>query len=193
MRISWSVALLGCGLLAGCQNPRAKDEATHEGTARTPEQQLSVTGDTSQGYRGPEAAPVTPVQGGTTLGGPLTATGNLIGIARDAPPGAVTLTEAGPGGTQVLIKIDRYTPGTKLAATLNAGSCGQPGAVVAQVGGPFEVESSGFATLQASVPQPTASLLDGRHSVRITNPGAVTPRTPPTFTFACADLPAVSR
>jgi hypothetical protein len=174
------IALLGCGLLLGCSD-------TGQEAAETPGQELSVTADTSAGFQDSAIpSPVTPVQGAE--GAPLTATGELRGTGTNAPPGSVTVTEAGAGGTQVLLKIDHYTPGTRLAATLNQGSCEQPGTVVAPIGEPFEVDPSGFATLQASVSQPTASLLDGRHSVHVTTVGAE-----PESVLACAELPEVRR
>jgi hypothetical protein len=174
------IALLGCGLLLGCSD--AGQEAD-----QTPGEQLSVAADTSVGFQDSAvASPVTPVQGGE--GAPLTATGELRGAGTDAPPGSVTVTEAGAGGTQVLLKIDHYTPGTRLAATVNQGSCEQPGTVVAPIGEPFEVGANGFATHQASATRSTASLLDGRHSVHVTTVGGE-----PASVLACAELPEVRR
>lgn len=176
---------------AGCGG----DAVEREGQEQTPAEQLSTTADTSEGFQSGAPAPVTPVQGAegnttttTTEQGALTATGNLAGAGSNAPVGSVTLTESGPGSTQVRVKIDRYTPGSRLQASLVAGSCQQPGGTVATVGQPFEVEREGFATLVASVPQPTRALLDGRHSVRVASPGGAGGQQP---VLACADLPAL--
>jgi hypothetical protein len=151
---------------------------------RTGYEELNVTADTSEAYEEEIAAPVTTTQSGLTVEGPLTATGQLEGIAEGAPPGAVTVTEYGEG-TTVLIKIDRYTSGTELVASLVEGPCQRPGDIVAPLGEPFEIGPEGFATYTTQVSIPTLTFLDGEHSIRINTPGQGAPE----FTLACAELP----
>lgn len=177
--IGWWLVTLGSVAVVGCADI-GEDEPE-----RTPYEQLDLAADTAEGYESDAAAPVVPVQGGRTEGGPLTATGNFRGIAEDAPPGTVTVTEEGDA-TRVLVSITRYTPGTELEAEIVQGDCQQPGDVVAQVGEPFTIGQDGIATYNAIVPIPTARLLNGAHSIRVTNPG----QGPPQIVLACADLPA---
>lgn len=174
--------LLPLGLLLACgadEPPGAVDENL------TGNENLTVTADTSAGYESQAAAPVTPVQSGENVAGPLTATGNLQPIAERFPPGSVTVTQA-DGGTRVLVKIDRYQPGTELAVSFVTGGCQEQGDVVHTVDKTMQVGTEGFATLEATAPVPTTTLLDGRHSVRVHAPGS----GPPQMVFACAMLPA---
>lgn len=180
-------ALLAAGCAEEPRTPALDDEGAED---PTPYERLETTADTSEGYESEGAAPVTPVQGpegpaDVTVGGPLTATGNLRGIARNAPPGSVTISEQG-AGTRVSVKIDRYTPGTTLVASLVQGTCQRPGEVVARVGEPFSIGTAGYATLTADVPIPARTVLNGRHSLRINTPGQGAPE----MVLACAELPA---
>ena len=180
----WS-ALLLAALATGCSQDTADmavDEAVED---RTPYERLETTADTAQGYGTAEAAPVTPVQGGATAGGPLTMTGQFEAIAEGAPPGSVTLTEVGQG-TRVLIQINRYTAGTTLVATLTEGTCDSPGEIVQRIGEPFTISPQGIATLDAQIPVRTQNLMAGEYSVRLNTPGRGTPE----MVLACADLPA---
>lgn len=175
-------------LVTGC----GREEAGLEGEDdRTAYEALATAADTAEGFESSNAAPVVPVQGaagpaGVSPGGPLTATGNLEGIAEGAPPGAVTVTESG-GGTTVLIDITRYTAGTQLAASLVRGSCDEAGVPVSRIGQPFTIQQSGIGRLQATIGTPTRQMLDGRHSIRVHTPGG----DAPDMVLACADLPAL--
>jgi hypothetical protein len=183
------LGLLVCSLgVAGCGDDEVED--------RTPYERLAVTADTAEGYEeGGVPAPVTPVQGpegpaDVTVGGPLTATGELRGVAGNAPPGSVTVTEYGQG-TRVQVAIHRYTEGTELQASIVAGSCELPGEVVRTIPDILTIGTGGVATLVTQVPIPTRTLLNGRHSIRVTNPGATPPAAnTPEIVLACANLPA---
>lgn len=177
-------ALLPLGLLlAACGGD--DDLASTGDENLTGNEQLTVAADTSTAYGTDAAAPVTPVQSGDNVDGQLTATGNLQPIAEQAPPGSVTVTEVA-GGTRVLVKIDKYQPGTELAVSFATGGCQEQGSVVHTVDETIQVGTQGFATLDATTPVPTATLLNGRHSVRVHSPGS----GPPQMVFACAELPA---
>lgn len=186
------VWLLACGVLAaGCEDT-AETAIDDDVTNRTPYEQLDVAADTAEGYKEEIAAPVVPVQGGETTGGPLTATGNLRGIAADAPPGTIAVTQRGVQSL-VSITISRYTVGTELQASITEGSCERPGEVVYTIEEVIRIGPSGQAALNAEVPIPTTTLLNGNHSVRITNPGASPPRAdPPEIVLACATLPSAN-
>lgn len=179
----WS-ALLLAALAIGCSQDTADVAIDEDVEDRTPYERLENTADTAQGYGAAEAAPVTPVQGGATVGGPLTMTGQFEAIAEGAPPGSVTLTEVGEG-TRVLIQIHRYTAGTTLAATLTEGTCDARGEIVEPIGEPFTVSPQGIATLDARIPVRTQNLMAGVYSVRLNTPG----RGAPEMVLACANLP----
>lgn len=186
MKRTGGLSALLCAVLAlGCSQDTADVAIDEDVEDRTPYEQLENTADTAEAYGGTDAAPVTPVQGGETVGGPLTMTGQFEAIAQGAPPGSVTLTEAGEG-TRVLVQINRYTAGTTLAATLTEGTCGSRGEVVQRIGEPFTVSEQGIATLDARIPLRTQNLLAGVYSVRLNTPG----RGAPEMVLACADLPA---
>lgn len=179
-------ALLPLGLLLAACGGEEQPASTGDENL-TGNEELTVAADTSSAYGSAAAAPVTPVQSGDNVDGPLTATGNLQPIAERFPPGSVTVTQA-DGGTRVLVKIDRYQPGTELAVSFVTGGCQEQGNVVHTVDKTMQVGTEGFATLDATAPVPTATLLDGRHSVRVHSPGS----GPPQMVFACANLPAVT-
>lgn len=179
-------------LLWGCGSDEMREDVTGEESAgQAPYEELAIAADTAEGYEDRSAAPVTPVQGpqgpaDATVNAPLTATGNLRGIAENFPPGTITVTDAG-AGTQVLVAIDRYTPGTTLVATLTRGSCADAGQTVTRIGEPFTISDRGFATLDATIGVPARTILDGRHSIRINTPG----RGAPEIVLACAEMPRV--
>lgn len=175
--------LLPLGLLLGCGD--GNEPAGNRSEDLTANEELTVAADTSQAYGTTGAAPVVPVQGGNNVDGPLTATGNLDPIAEQLPPGSVTITQV-QGGTKLLVKIDKYQPGTELAVSFVAGGCGAQGDVVHTVAETMQVGTEGFATLETDTPVPTTTLMDGRHSVRVHSPGS----GPPQMVFACANLPA---
>jgi hypothetical protein len=178
---------VGVGLLAigaGCGDRDAEERTAYE--------ELATTADTADGYQTAESAPVTPVQGTGTIEAPLTASGSLEGIAEGAPPGSVSVTEVA-NGTRVLINITRYQPGTELRASLVQGSCQSPGAVVTSIEETLRVGQDGIGTLDAQIPVPTTTVLNGRHSIRLTNPAAVTGQGAPEMVFACTSLPTAER
>lgn len=180
----WSLCFAAAAL-AACDVGEEAGVATGENPDRTGYEQMAVAADTSEGYeQGNIPAPVTPVQSGGTVGAPLTATGNLVGIEPNAPPGSIVVSEAGQG-TQVSVKIDRYSPGSKLQVSFARGLCRQPGDVVHTVDQLLTISNEGFATLVQQIPVPTRGLLDGRHSVRVSTPGQGAPE----FVLACANLP----
>lgn len=191
MNNSKILSLLALPLLLGaCDagDEAVVDEATED---RTGYEQLGTVADTSTGYETNLAAPVTIVQGGGTVNAgaeaaPITAAGNLRGIAPGAPPGSISVTEQGPG-VLFSIKIDRYTAGTPLQAFLVQGGCEGPADPAQAIGEPFEVSEAGFATQEARLDVPARTVFDGRHAVRITNPGD--PNSAPTIVLACAELP----
>lgn len=185
-----AIALAACLVLAqGCGRPGEETEgeaAARDTQDQSPYEQEFVTADTSEGYETNAPAPVTPTQGGGTFPSALTATGNLVGPGQNGAVGSVTVTEAGQGGAQVRIKIDKYASGTRLQAAVLQGGC-RGGREIAKAGQPFEVEPTGFATLVASVQQPAAALLDGSHAVQVSTVGA-SPAV-----VGCAALPALKR
>lgn len=184
------ILLAAAALLAtGC----GREEAGLEEDELTGSQELATAADTSEAFEDPTAAPVVPVQGtrgpaGPTAGGPLTATGNLRGVAEGAPPGRVTVTESA-AGTTVLVDITRFTAGTELAASLVRGSCDEAGSPVTLIGEPFRIQRSGIGILESEIGIPTRQILDGRHSIRIHSPDG----NAPAMVLACADLPALER
>ena len=182
------LATAGLVLLAGCGRD---DAGLEEQDDQTPYQELAVAADTSDAFEDSMAVPVVPVQGEggpTGVGGALTATGNLVGVAEGDPPGSVTVTEA-PGGTTVLLDITRYTEGTDLAASLVRGSCDEAGSTVTRIGEPFRIRSGGIGRLNATIDAATRQILDGRHSIRVHTPDSDAPE----MVLACADLPALDR
>lgn len=190
-----AVFTLGCLLVVGCQEEGQEVGIDPDVEDRTPYEELYTTADTAEGYESRNVpAPVTPVQGpegqaNVSVGGPLTATGQLRGVAGNDSPGSVTVSEYGQG-TRVQVAINRYTEGTRLQAALVSGSCEQPGQVLRAIPAVIEIGAGGVGTLVTQVPIPTRTLLDGRHSIRVTNPGATPPTAnTPEMVFACANLP----
>ena len=184
-RIRGLGVLLCATLVAACSQDTAEMGIDEDVEDRSPYEQLGTTSDTAEGYGTSAAAPVAPVQGGATVEGPLTMTGQFEPIAEGAPPGSVTLTEEGQG-TRVIIQINRYTVGTELAATLARGDCASSGEIVQQIGESFTIDPQGVGTLRATIPVATRSLMTGAYSVRLNTPG----RGAPEFVLGCADLPA---
>jgi hypothetical protein len=174
------VAVAALTLIIGC-----RDDATESPVPVTPYEELAVAADTAEGFGREAPAGVTPVQGGGTQPGALTATGNFQGASPDAPPGTVTITEQGQQ-TRILITLQRYTVGAEIQPTVVAARCGERGAIVQTVPQVIRVPETGIASLDASMNVPAERILDGRHSVRLT-----TPRGEGTadVELACADLP----
>ncbi|CAN5617807.1 hypothetical protein BH23GEM6_BH23GEM6_02790 [soil metagenome] len=177
------IALTAIAVLAGC-----RPETDEAPGGRTPYEELYVAADTADGFGTDEPAGVTPVQGGATRGGALTATGNFRGTQPDAPPGNITVTQQGQQ-TRLLISVQRYTAGAELQPSIVAAPCGQQGATIHTVPQPIRVPDTGIASLDTNIDIPTEQLLDGRHSVRL-----MTPRGEGTadVVLACADLPHTS-
>lgn len=173
--------LTGAALLGGC------GRGAEDPGGRTPYEELAVAADTAEGFGTEAGTPVVGVQGGATVGGPLTATGNLQGTRPDSPPGSVTVSEEG-GQTRLLVTVQRYTVGTELQASIDAGRCGARGQPLHVVAEPIRIPAEGIATLDVVIPLQTQRILDGRHSVSLT-----TPRGQGTadVVLACADLPSV--
>lgn len=179
------MVVLAAGLaLAACtaegigrDEPVAEDREVEN---RTPYEQLDNTAQSeAEDYGGPGAAPVTPVQGGATVGGPLTATGQFEGVGQNPPPGSVTLTQV-EQGTRLSILINGYTANARLQADIVRGTCQTQGAVVQTVPGTIQTGEDGVADINAVVPVSTAQLLDGQHAVRLTSNAGV---------VGCAMLP----
>jgi hypothetical protein len=173
-------ALTALTLVAGC-----RDDATESPVPVTPYEELAVAADTAEGFGREAPAGVTPVQGGGTQPGALTATGNFQGTSPDAPPGSVTITQEGQQ-TRILISLQRYTAGAEIQPSIVAARCGERGAIVQAVPQVIRVPETGIASLDTSVNVPAERILDGRHSVRLTTPrgdGAAD------VELACADLP----
>lgn len=162
----------------GRDEPVAEDREVEN---RTPYEQLdNVAQSDAEDYGGPGAAPVTAVQGGATIGGPLTATGQFEGIGQNPPPGSVTLTQV-EQGTRLSILINRHTANARLQADIVRGTCQAQGAVVQTLPETIRTGEDGVADVNAVVPIPTAQLLDGQHAVRLTSNAGV---------VGCAMLPA---
>lgn len=189
MKRSRTVRLLAASLFLGACSTEdvVVDEEVQN---RTPYEQLAVTADTSEGFEEGAPVPVTPVQGGRTVGGPdgpLTATGTFRGLAEGSyPPGSVVVTEEGTG-TQVSVKIDRYEPGTELEVSIVRGGCQLPGTEVVSLG-MVEVGPAGFATEIFHADIPTQTVISEAYSIRLNTPGG---EHAPEFVLACADMPAV--
>jgi hypothetical protein len=177
------VAITALTLMTGC-----RDDATESPAPVTPYEELAVAADTAEGFGREDPASVTPVQGGATQPGALTASGNFQGASPDAPSGNVTVTQQGQQ-TRLLISLQRYTSGAEIQPTIVAARCGERGASVQAVPQVIRVPETGIASLDAVVDVPAERLLDGRHSVRLT-----TPRGEGTadVELACADLPRAS-
>ena len=191
MRQIGVLALAAGVLLAGCTGQGiGKDEpvAEERDMERTPYEQLDNAAQSSDAYDGgPQAAPVTPVQGGATVGGPLTATGQFQGVGGNPPPGSVTLTETA-GGTRLSILIRQYSGNAQLRVAVVQGNCQTPGQVVQMAPQPVQTAAGGIGNLETEIPVPTAQILDGRHAIQLlvgeasgASSGAVA---------GCADLPA---
>jgi hypothetical protein len=174
------IAFTGAALLAGCAQDAA--ERTDD---RTPYEELSAAADSADGFGPDQPAGVTPVQGGATQPGALTATGNFTGTQPDAPPGNVTLTQDGDG-TRILINVQRYTAGAELRPVIVAARCGSTGATVLTVPRVITIPAEGVASLDTRVDLSTDRLLDGNHSVRLMNPQEPGSTD---VVLACADLP----
>ena len=177
-------AILTAVLLAvgACSSEQRVDEEVED---RTAYEDLFTTADTSEAYDTDQAAPVTAVQGTGTRSGPLTATGQLEGIADGAPPGSVVITEAGPG-TLIQVQIDRYAVGTELKVALARGSCQDPGEILRTLDGTIRIDAQGLGSLQERIDVPAATVLNGEHSLRVTDAG----EGPADIILACANLPA---
>ena len=169
-------------VVGACSAEQRVDEEVED---RTAYEDLVTTADTSEAYESDRAAPVTAVQGTGTRSGPLTATGQLQGIAGGEPPGSVVITEDGPG-TLVQVQINRYTVGTELKVALARGSCQESGEIVRALDGTIRIDAQRIGTLEERIPIPAATVLNGEHSLRVTDPGEGTAEV----VFACADLPA---
>jgi hypothetical protein len=174
------VALTVFTLTTGC-----RDDATDSPAPVTPYEELAVAADSADGFGRDDPASVTPVQGGATQPGALTATGNFQGTSPDAPPGNITVTQQGRQ-SRLLISLQRYTSGAEIQPVIVAARCGERGAAVQTVPQVIRVPDTGIASLDTNVNVPAERLLDGRHSVRLT-----TPRGEGTadVELACADLP----
>jgi hypothetical protein len=167
--------------VAGC---RQEEEAPG---GRTPYEELSIASDTAPGFGREEPAPVVPVQGGATLSGGLTATGNFQAAGGTGEtPGMVTVTELEGNRTRLLITAQRMTAGAEFQAAVFRGSCAEQGQRVQLVPQRLQIGAEGIATLQADLAVPTGQLLDGRHSIRLQTPAGE--GTADVMT-ACADLP----
>jgi|GEM_PF-4699062 len=174
------IALTALAVVAGC-----RQDAEEAPGGRTPYEELFVAADTAEGFGTDAPASVTPVQGGATIGGALTATGNFRGTRPGAPPGNVTVTAQGQQ-TRLLISLQRYTAGAELQPIIVAAPCGQQGATVHAEPQPIRIPDEGIASLDTNINIPTERLLDGRHSVRLMTPlGEGTADV----VLACADLP----
>ena len=186
MRRTRRLALAAGVLLSACtaegigrDEPVAEDRDVED---RTPYEQLDNTAQSqAEGYGGPAPAPVTPVQGGATIGGPLTATGQFVGVNGNPPPGSVTLTQA-ENGTRLSILVNRSTSSAPLRVSIVGGNCQSPGAVVQSVPQTIQL-TNGTGTVDTVVPVQTAQLLDGRHAIQLTGAQGGT-------VVGCADLPA---
>lgn len=167
-------------LVAGC----GADEEEAPG-GRTPYEELSIASDTAEGFDADQPSGVTPVQGGATVDGPLTATGNLHGTQPTAPPGNVTVTEHGDQ-TRLLVSLQPGTTDAQFEASVIRGRCGERGQVVHEVAEDIQVDDTGIGAAEAVVPIPTERLLDGNHSIRLTLPDE---QATAEVVLACADLP----
>jgi hypothetical protein len=174
------LAVTALTLTAGC-----RDDATDSPVPVTPYEELAVAADTAEGFGRESPAGVTPVQGGATQPGALTATGNFQGISPDAPPGSVTVTQHGQQ-TRLLISLQRYTSGAEIQPSIVAARCGERGAVAQTVPQVIRVPETGIASLDTNVNMPVERILDGRHSVRLTTPRG---EGSADVELACADLP----
>jgi hypothetical protein len=177
---SVGIAITAVALIAGCG--RDTEEAPG---GRTPYEELYVAADTAEGFGSEQSAGVTPVQGGATRAGALTATGNFQGTRPDAPPGNVTVTEEG-NRTRLIVSVQRYTVGAELQPTIVAARCGSQGPPVITVPQTIRVPAEGIASLDTLIDVPTRQLLDGRHSVRLMTPVG---QGTADVVLACADLP----
>jgi hypothetical protein len=172
-------AVAAVALVAGC----GREEEAAGG--RTPYEELYAAADTADGFGTEAPAGVTPVQGGATRAGALTATGNLQGTRPDAPPGNVTVTQEG-NRTRLIVSIQGHTAGAEFQPRIVGARCNAQGATVLTVAETLRVPAEGIASLDTYIDVPTEQLLDGRHSVRLTTP---TGEGTADVVLACADLP----
>lgn len=182
MRMITGGMMVGALLLGACGG--GDDRVEEE-----PYESLATTADTSEGYATAEPAPVTAVQGGETVGGPLTATGNLA-TPGGSSIGSVTLRES-EDATRVSVTVRGLAPGTEMQASLVSGRCASPGQVVGVMEGTGRMEEDGVAMWDGPLPVRTAALLDGQHAIRLTAPEHARDLRPGgAGMLACADLPA---
>ncbi len=173
-------AVTALAVTAGCG--REQEEAPG---GRTPYEELYVAADTAEGFGVDQPAGVTPVQGGATRAGALTATGNLQGATPDAPPGNVTVTQEG-ARSRIILSVQGQTAGAEMQPRIVAARCGVDGAAVLIVPQILRVGNEGIGSLDTRIDVPTERLLDGRHSVRLTTPAG---EGTADVVLACADLP----
>ena len=171
-------ALFAAVALAGCAEGRD--------AANTPNEELTVAADTSAGYSTAAPAPVVPVQGGRTVGGPLTATGQFRTVdplaGGEGPPGSLTVREDS-AGTLVSLQVSGYPQGFELEAAIVRGACEAASAATVAHSGVMQVGTGGVLSRSFTAPVPTAQVLDGAHAAQLRHGGRV---------IACAELPAVS-
>lgn len=177
-----ALVIVAAAVAAGCARD-AEDVGD-----RTPAEELAVAGDTAEGFGTDAPAGVTPVQGGATISGALTATGNFRAAQGGRAPGTVTVTQSAQG-SRLLISVQGLTDGAELQPVVVRGGCDVAGAPVHRVGQTIRVGSEGVATLDTQVPVPTAQLLDGTHSVRMQTPAG---QGSADVVLACAELPQAS-
>jgi hypothetical protein len=171
--------------LVGCRGQEPQDYPVEE---REPYEELFGTAATTEAYQTDEAAPVTPVQGGEVVGGPLTATGNLQGPPGSPPPGTVTVTQAN-GNARISMTIQR-AGAQPLQAAVIQGTCQQPGQPVHRMEN-LQAGQDGILTVDQPIPVPAATVLDGRHAIRVTTQAGTTPGAGENL-IGCADLPRVA-
>jgi hypothetical protein len=164
---AWTAGLAAALLLGACSRPE------EEGAERTPSEQLTVTADTSRGYRTGATAPVTPVQSN-----PLTATGQFQAVGGGAAPGSVTLAGKGEGTAVSISLIEGVAQGTVQASLVN-GNCAAGGGEEVPIG-ELTVGATGTAGQTFTVNVPVRTVMDGTHSVRLSQQGKV---------MACAAVP----
>jgi hypothetical protein len=175
-------AVLGVTALAVVAGCGREEEAPG---GRTPYEELYVAADTAEGFGTDQPAGVTPVQGGATRAGAVTATGNLQGTTPGAPPGNVTITQEG-AQSRLIVSIQGHTAGAEFQPRIVAARCGVQGPNVLTVPQVIRVGNEGIGSLDTRLDIPTERLLDGRHSVRLTTPAG---EGTADVVLACADLP----
>lgn len=184
----WSMGIPAMVVFATACGGEERVPMTEETVERTPYERTVIAAETARGYEQPEVpAPVVPTQGGQTVGGPLTAAGELRSPRNGISPGSVVVSEYGPG-TRLHVKIDGYRPDAELVVYVVQGNCADPVEASYTVEPTMRINSLGFATLEEQVPIRTRTLLDGEHSIRVAAPNGGGPR----FAVACAELPRVT-